>query len=81
MAKLLLLRMFVIFSLRFVNTVIPRPEFFYGSETLLNGYCDEAQYFVNVFALSDEIFTVKGLASDVTRELDATNETGYCACC
>ena len=55
---------------------IPRPAEFYGSDALLDGYCDEAQYFTDVFTLPSERLTVEGSASDVTRSLATTNETG-----
>ena len=55
---------------------IPRPAEFYGSDALLDGYCDEAQYFIDVFTLPSERLTVEGSASDVTRNLSTTNETG-----
>ena len=55
---------------------IPRPTEFYGSDALLDGYCDEAQYFTDVFTLPSERLMVEGSASDVTRSLAATNETG-----
>ena len=55
---------------------IPRPAEFYGSDALLDGYCDEAQYFTDVFTLPSERLMVEGSASDVTRSLAATNETG-----
>ena len=64
---------------------IPRPENFYGSEALLDGYCDDAQYFIDAFTLPSERLTVKGSASDVTRTLNATNQTGknfqFAFCC
>ena len=55
---------------------IPRPAEFYGSDALLDGYCDEAQYFTDVFTVPSERLTVEGSASDVTRSLATTNETG-----
>ena len=57
---------------------IPRPENFYGSEALLDGYCDEAQYFVDVFTLPSERLTVEGTVRDVEHKLAActTRETG-----
>ena len=56
---------------------IPRPENFYGSEALLDGYCDEAQYFIDSFTLSSEQrVTVKGSADDVIRQLATVNTTG-----
>ena len=54
---------------------IPRPAE-YGSDALLDGYCDEAQYFIDAFTLPSERLTVEGSASDVTRSLATTNETG-----
>ena len=55
---------------------IPRPAEFYGSDALLDGYCDEAQYFTDVFTVPSERLTVEGSANDVTRSLATTNETG-----
>ena len=55
---------------------IPRPTEFYGSDALLDGYCDEAQYFTDVFTLPSKRLTVEGPASDVTRKLAFTNTTG-----
>ena len=56
---------------------IARPENFYGSEALLDGYCDEAQYFIDAFTLSSEQrLTVEGSADDVTRQLATVNTTG-----
>ena len=55
---------------------IPRPAEFYGSDALLDGYCDEAQYFINTFTLPSERLTVEGSATDVTHSLAITNETG-----
>ena len=55
---------------------IPRPADFYGSDSLLNGYCDDAQYFIDTFTLPSERLTVEGSPSDVTRSLATTNETG-----
>ena len=55
---------------------IPRPAEFYGSDALLDGYCDEAQYFTDVFTLPSERLTLEGSASDVTHSLATTNETG-----
>ena len=55
---------------------IPRPAEFYGSDALLDGYCDEAQYFTDVYTLPSERLTVEGSASDVTSSLATTNETG-----
>ena len=60
-----------------INSKITRPENFYGSEALLDGYCDEAQYFIDAFTLSSEQrLTVEGSADDVTRQLTALNTTG-----
>ena len=40
--------------------VIPRPDSFYGSEALLDGYCDDAQHFIDAFTLpSVERLTVE----------------------
>ena len=58
------------------NGRIARPNNFYGSDALLDGYCDEAQYFIDAFTLSSEQLTVEGFASDVTHRLSATNRTG-----
>ena len=55
---------------------IPRPAELYGSDALLDGYCDEAQYFIDAFTLPSERLTVEGSASDVTHSLATTNETG-----
>ena len=57
---------------------IPRPENFYGSEALLDGYCDEAQYFTDVFTLPSERLKVEGTVRDVEHKLAActTRETG-----
>ena len=54
-----------------------KPENFYGSEALLDGYCDEAQYFIDAFTLSSEQrLTVEGSAEDVMRQLATINTTG-----
>ena len=67
----------VIVHLRLVFANIARPENFYGSEALLDGYCDEAQYFIDVFTLSSEQrLTVEGSAGDVAQELATVNTTG-----
>ena len=67
------------------NGRIARPNNFYGSDALLDGYCDDAQYFIDAFTLPSERLTVKGSASDVTRTLNATNQTGknfqFAFCC
>ena len=55
---------------------IARPDNFYGSDALLDGYCDDAQYFIDAFTLSSERLTVAGNASDVTHGLYAANHTG-----
>ena len=58
------------------DAAILRPDDFYGSEALLDGYCDDAQYFIDAFTLSSERLKVEGSANDVTRTLNATNRTG-----
>ena len=58
------------------NGRIARPKNFYGSEALLDGYCDDAQYFIDAFTMSGDRLTVKGNVSDVTQELYASNHTG-----
>ena len=58
------------------NGSIARPENFYGSEALLDGYCDEAQHFIDAFTLSSERLTVVGSVSDVTHEMATVNTTG-----
>ena len=45
---------------------------FFGSPALLDGYCDEAEHFIDVFTLSSEL-TVEGASSDVTRALDSVH--------
>ena len=60
-----------------IQAKIPRPENFYGSEALLDGYCDEAQNLTDAFTLSSEQrVTVEGSADDVTRQLATINTTG-----
>ena len=58
------------------DAAILRPDDFYGSEALLDGYCDDAQYFIDAFTLPSERLTVEGSACDVTRTLNVTNQTG-----
>ena len=68
--------------LLFTNLLSPasgglvRPENFYGSEALLDGYCDEAQDFIDAFTLPSERLTVEGSVSDVTRTMAVVNTTG-----
>ena len=59
-----------------VNGGLARPENFYGSEALLDGYCDEAQDFIDAFTLSSERLTVVGSVSDVTHAMATVNTTG-----
>ena len=59
-----------------VNGGLARPENFYGSEALLDGYCDEAQHFIDAFTLPSERLTVKGSVSDVTHAMATVNTTG-----
>ena len=49
---------------------------FFGSPALLDGYCDEAEHFIDVFTLSSERLTVEGSSSDVTRALVSAHNTG-----
>ena len=58
------------------DAAILRPDDFYGSEALLDGYCDEAQYFIDAFTLPSERLTVKGYVSDVTHAMATANTTG-----
>ena len=55
---------------------LARPENFYGSEALLDGYCDEAQHFIDAFTLPSERLTVVGSVSDVTHTMATVNTTG-----
>ena len=67
----------IVHGLRLVHANIERPKNFYGSEALLHGYCDEAQYFIDAFTLSSEQrLTVEGSAEDVMRQLATINTTG-----
>ena len=61
-----------------ISARIAQPDNFYGSDALLDGYCDEAQHFIDVFTLTSdsERLTVEGTASDVTRSLYEINQTG-----
>ena len=68
--------LFPLFAFVTGDRAIPRPQNFYGSEALLDGYCDEAEHFIDVFTLPSERLTVEGSASDVTRALMATTDTG-----
>ena len=58
------------------NGSIARPENFYGSEALLDGYCDDAQDFIDAFTLPSERLTVVGSVSDVTHAMTTVNTTG-----
>ena len=62
--------------MRSSNGGLARPENFYGSEALLDGYCDEAQDFIDAFTLPSERLTVKGSVSDVTNMMTFVNTTG-----
>ena len=68
----------VILHLSLIHAKFTRPENFYGSEALLDGYCDEAQYFTDVFTLPSERLKVEGTVRDVEHKLAActTRETG-----
>ena len=60
-----------------IHTKFTKPEDFYGSEALLDGYCDEAQNFIDAFTLSSEQrLTVEGSADDVMRQLSMVNTSG-----
>ena len=61
----------------FIQAKIRQYEDFYGSEALLDGYCDEAECFIDAFTLtSEQRVTVEGPAIDVTRQLATINLTG-----
>ena len=76
--KVLHVYLLLLVTLVAVDGAIPRPENFYGSETLLDGYCDEAQYLVDVFTMPSERLTVEGTARDIKYKLATctTRETG-----
>ena len=60
-----------------IHSKFTKPKDFYGSEALLDGYCDEAQYFIDAFTLSSEQrLTVEGSADYVMRQLATVNTTG-----
>ena len=60
-----------------IQAKIPRPEDFYGSEALLDGYCDEAQYFIDTFTISSEQrLSLEGSADDVMYQLATVKTTG-----
>ena len=75
--SLLLTVLCVVIRLLPIHSRFTRPEDFYGSEALLDGYCDEAQTFIDAFTLSSEQrLTVEGSADDVMRQLATVNTTG-----
>ena len=59
-----------------VNGGLARPENVYGSEALLDGYCDEAQDFIDAFTLPGGRLTLKGSVSDVTHAMATFDTTG-----
>ena len=60
-----------------INAKLMRPENFYGSEALLDGYCDNAQYFVDAFTFPNQRrLTVHGSASNITHALRDVSNTG-----
>ena len=67
--------LFSAFLLLVTGAEIPRPQNFYGSEALLDGYCDEAHYFIDAFTLATDRLTVEGLADDVTQKLNTIVDT------
>ena len=73
---ILLLSCVVLAAITVENHVIPRPEQFYGSEALLDGYCDDAEYFIDVFTLPTHPLTIEGLPSEVNHTLSTINNTG-----
>ena len=66
----------VLIALAAGNHVITRPKQFYGSDALLDGYCDDAQYFIDVFTLPTDPLTVEGLPSEVNYTLATISNTG-----
>ena len=72
----------VLLLVLFTNLISPtsgkiaRPQNFYGSDALLDGYCDGAQDFIDAFTLPSERLTVKGSVSDVTHTMATVNTTG-----
>ena len=72
----------VLMLVLFTNLISPasgglaRPANFYGSDALLDGYCDEAQDFIDAFTLPSERLTVVGSVSDVTHAMATVNTTG-----
>ena len=46
-----------------------RPENFFGSDSLLEGYFDEAQHYVDVFTLRPEV-TIKATPDEIPEALE-----------
>ena len=74
--KISLVLLCTIINVQQIHLKLTKPENFFGSEALMDGYCDEAQTFIDAFTLSSGRITVEGSADDVMRQLAAVNTTG-----
>ena len=51
------------------NATFARPENFFGSDSLLEGYFDEAQHYVDVFTLRPEV-TIEATPDEIPEALE-----------
>ena len=49
---------------------------FFGSAALLDGYCDESQYFIDTFTVARDALTIECNASEVAQALTNVSNTG-----
>ena len=58
-----------------LDSNIRRPENFFGSDSLLDGYFDDAEYYVNVFTLRPDV-TIEVTPDEIPQALNAVVNEG-----